>query len=255
MQKILVVDDDQTILKLLVDVLSVAGFEVFTAEDAVSAVAEYVKNKPALMLVDFEIPAGGGDTVVRRLRGEMGQKIPIVIVSGHEENTIGVILKFYKVSFLKKPFSREKLLAAVGSALELELNELLSRREANDSLKPGSLLNPVVNPPIKVESADTSAPRGGLFSIIKNKLQADKASAAAPRPAPALEIHKVVHAIPEESAEPALNVDGQLKPILPQKPEAPPAPTPAVPEQAPAPEGPGKKPDLPFKSFWSNEKK
>ncbi len=60
MFKIMAVDDDLYILELYKTILVEAGYEVETAEDAMSAITKYQEFKPDLLILDVEMPAGGG---------------------------------------------------------------------------------------------------------------------------------------------------------------------------------------------------
>ncbi|MFA5161775.1 MAG: response regulator [Elusimicrobiales bacterium] len=117
MKKILAIDDDASILSLYADILGRAGYEVHCAEDGVNALFKYQSIKPDLVLLDYEIPAGGGLGVFKRLRGALAQTVPVLFVTGHPESVLGIALKFYKVGYLKKPFTREVLAQRVREAL------------------------------------------------------------------------------------------------------------------------------------------
>ena len=118
MKKILIVDDDESILLLYTEILGKAGYEVHSSEDGASAIIKYQMIKPDLVLLDFEIPAGGGLGVLKGLRGALAQAVPVLFVTGHTEAEIGVALKFYRVGYLKKPFTRDDLLTKVRETFE-----------------------------------------------------------------------------------------------------------------------------------------
>jgi CheY-like chemotaxis protein len=110
MKKILAIDDDTSILLLYSEILKKEGYDVYSAEDGVGALQRYQDVKPDLVLLDFEMPAGGGKGVFEALRGAMAQPVPVIFVTAHAAEDIGVPLKFYKVSYLRKPFTRAVLL-------------------------------------------------------------------------------------------------------------------------------------------------
>ena len=80
---ILVVDDDGPILALMRNLLKEFGFQAVTAETGRDAIAAARQHRPALVLLDRNMPGMTGDEVIRNLRGEPGlDKLPILILSG-----------------------------------------------------------------------------------------------------------------------------------------------------------------------------
>ncbi|PYQ50458.1 MAG: hypothetical protein DMF59_10760 [Acidobacteria bacterium] len=80
---ILVVDDDGPILALMHNVLKEFGFQPLTAANGPEAIDVARKQRPALVLLDKNMPGMPGDEVIRNLRGEPGlDKLPILILSG-----------------------------------------------------------------------------------------------------------------------------------------------------------------------------
>jgi DNA-binding response OmpR family regulator len=80
---ILVVDDDGPILSLMQNLLNQFGFQAVTAATGSQAIEAARKRRPALVLLDKNMPGMKGDEVIRTLRGEPGlDKLPILILSG-----------------------------------------------------------------------------------------------------------------------------------------------------------------------------
>jgi CheY-like chemotaxis protein len=80
---ILVVDDDGPILALMRNLLREFGFQPVTAESGSQAIDVARQQRPALVLLDKNMPGMTGDQVIRKLRGEPGlDKLPILILSG-----------------------------------------------------------------------------------------------------------------------------------------------------------------------------
>ena len=116
--KILVVDDDPIILELYKEILSKAGFEVQTAEDAMGAVTRFQEFKPALVILDVDMPAGGGRKVFERLRIQLASPAPVIFSTGSPESVAG-LEKNLNVVILKKPLTPEILLGAVRTLLKI----------------------------------------------------------------------------------------------------------------------------------------
>ena len=80
---ILVVDDDGPILALMRNLLKEFGFQAVTAETGSEAIDVARQQRPALVLLDKNMPGMTGDQVIRSLRGEPGfNNLPILILSG-----------------------------------------------------------------------------------------------------------------------------------------------------------------------------
>ena len=109
MSKVMAVDDDLYILELYKTMLKEAGYEVETAEDGMSAVTKFQEFKPDLLILDVEMPAGGGEKVFDRLRNLFMVTIPIIFSTGVPEN-VTRYASFKNVTVLKKPVDKETLL-------------------------------------------------------------------------------------------------------------------------------------------------
>ena len=81
-KKVLVVDDNGSNLMLEKDLLEVAGFEVFVAENAASGIAIARREKPDIIIMDVRLPDMRGSEAARILREDKETSgIPIVFVT------------------------------------------------------------------------------------------------------------------------------------------------------------------------------
>ncbi|MFA6505121.1 MAG: response regulator [Treponemataceae bacterium] len=81
-KKVLVVDDNENNLLLENDLLEVAGFEVFTAENGARGIAMALKEKPDIIIMDVRMPDMMGTEAAKILRkDDMTKDIPIVFVT------------------------------------------------------------------------------------------------------------------------------------------------------------------------------
>jgi len=116
--KVLVVDDDPNILELYTEILNKAGFETATAEDAIGAVTKYQEFHPALLILDVDMPAGGGRKVFERLRLQLASPTPILF-STATPASVADLEKNLNVLVLKKPVTQGILVGAVKDLLKL----------------------------------------------------------------------------------------------------------------------------------------
>ena len=109
--KVLIVDHDTTNLKLARRVLESDGFEVSEATDAVSAF-EVLKNcRPAMMVLDIQLPGMDGWELTRRLKANFAtREIPIILVTAFGSAADrAYALAAGCVEFVEKPISSIEL--------------------------------------------------------------------------------------------------------------------------------------------------
>jgi DNA-binding response OmpR family regulator len=103
--KILVIDDDEAIVDLLRMRLEEMGHEVCSAMDASGGMMLAGREKPDLITLDFQMPAGDGAQLYQRLRtNSFTAKTKIIFVSGRSEDDIASSVPSDPgVRFLQKP--------------------------------------------------------------------------------------------------------------------------------------------------------
>ncbi|MFB9363475.1 response regulator transcription factor [Actinoplanes nipponensis] len=115
--RILVVDDQPTIVDLLATVLTGHGFAVDTAGTAAQAVAKAAEQRPDLVLLDVSLPDGDGMDVRRRLGAE-GDDTGVVFLSARDtRDDLVAELAYGGEDWITKPFDVEVLLARVHAVL------------------------------------------------------------------------------------------------------------------------------------------
>jgi DNA-binding response OmpR family regulator len=117
MKRILIVEDDVSILSGLRDVLTFKSYEVLTAEDGDTGYAAAVKEKPDLIILDIMIPKMDGFALCKKLRAE-GRSTPILMLTARGEEPDKVRgLDIGADDYVTKPFSLPELLARVRALL------------------------------------------------------------------------------------------------------------------------------------------
>ena len=124
--KILVVDDEEIVLKTLSLKLQGAGYQVFTATDGAEAVAVARRENPDLILLDISFPPAvdgvpwDGFRIMdwfRRL--DSVKQIPIIIITGSEDpKTREQAARSKPVAFFHKPIDHDDLIKVIHSALD-----------------------------------------------------------------------------------------------------------------------------------------
>ncbi len=115
--KILVVDDDLELLRLIAFALRQAGYLVIEAQDGPSALAAFEREQPDLTILDVNMPRLSGLEVLKRIRaGGSGSPVMMLTVRSSEEDQVQG-LDLGADDYLTKPFSPRTLLARVRALL------------------------------------------------------------------------------------------------------------------------------------------
>jgi two-component system, OmpR family, response regulator len=116
--RLLVVDDEATILELLSGSLRLAGFEVVTAASGAEAVRATVAARPDLVLLDVMMPDGDGFETLRRIRSG-GCEVPVIFLTARDE--VPDRVRGFDVGgddYVTKPFSLDELLGRIRAVLK-----------------------------------------------------------------------------------------------------------------------------------------
>lgn len=118
-ERILVIDDDRTVLTYLKAVLGREGYRVFTALDALQGPMVARQSQPDLVVLDLAMPGGGGTAVLDRLRRMQGtMQIPVVVYSGLSKERVEQLVPLGPdILFVQKPGTPDDVLKAVRSLL------------------------------------------------------------------------------------------------------------------------------------------
>ena len=131
-QRILLIDDDADLLKMLATFLTRKGFVVVTARDGNQGLQLAVTHRPDLIICDLEMPSLDGFEVIARLRSEIRfREIPLIVFSGNtSREQIRQSINLGGDDFLYKPAPLVEILAAIQARLErvAQINHLQARR-------------------------------------------------------------------------------------------------------------------------------
>jgi DNA-binding response OmpR family regulator len=114
---ILVVDDEENIINLARLYLEREGFQVKSAGDGPSALAEADSLKPALIVLDIMIPGIDGFEVCKKIR-QRGDNVPILILTARDDDFDKILgLELGADDYMVKPFNPRELTARVKAIL------------------------------------------------------------------------------------------------------------------------------------------
>lgn len=110
--KILIVDDEPQITRVLRTTLQSNGHEVMVAEDGVDALARFAKERPELVITDLAMPGMDGIELTRSIRQQ--SQTPVIVLSVRNQDAAKVAaLDEGADDYITKPFSIQELLARV----------------------------------------------------------------------------------------------------------------------------------------------
>jgi len=116
MTRILIVDDDQQLLRALRITLKTRGYDIAVAPDGATGLAMASRTPPDLVVVDLGLPDMDGVAVVEGLRGWCAA--PIIVLSARHAETAKVhALDAGADDYVTKPFGMDELLARIRAAL------------------------------------------------------------------------------------------------------------------------------------------
>ena len=116
MKRVLVVDDEESILKVVTYALQQAGYEVHTASDAAGAEMMFEEISPDIIVLDIMLPGKSGLDVARDLRAH--SDTPIIMLSARGDEVDRVLgLEFGADDYVTKPFSPRELVSRIKAIL------------------------------------------------------------------------------------------------------------------------------------------
>ena len=119
-KKVLIIDDDVNLATVMRHYLEERGFDVETAFDAYSGVGTAIGFKPDLILLDLQMPAGGGAGVCLNISQNMAiNKTPIIFITSASEKELKEQLPLVAQfrGHFKKPVDMAQLTAAINRLL------------------------------------------------------------------------------------------------------------------------------------------
>jgi DNA-binding response OmpR family regulator len=165
-QRILVVDDEESILKVVDYALTQAGYEVHTAGDASGGEFLFGQVHPDLVILDVMLPGKSGLDIARDLRAT--SSVPIIMLSARGDEVDRILgLEFGADDYVTKPFSPRELVSRVKAILR----RVQSGPDENASICVGDLEIDTSSRQVKLDHAPvhlTSSEYGILLHLARH---------------------------------------------------------------------------------------
>lgn len=137
-KRILIVEDEQPIRKLLDYNLTQANFETILAEDGEEAIKLVINEQPDLIVLDLMLPKIDGIEVCKMLR-QQGIKTPIIMLTAKGAETDKIVgLELGADDYMTKPFSPREVIARIKAVLR-RTGASIQREEDDEKLESGPL--------------------------------------------------------------------------------------------------------------------
>ena len=118
LRRILLIDDEEGIRKVMAIDLEDAGYAVWTAASGEQGLETFIREQPALVLTDIKMPGMDGIEVLRRIKA-INPEAEVIIITGHGEMEVAIrALQLEASDFITKPIHHEALNIALKRAEE-----------------------------------------------------------------------------------------------------------------------------------------
>ena len=155
--KILVIDDDSSLRRVLEYNLQQEGYDVYTAADGDAGLQLFAEKSPAVVITDLKMPGKSGFEVLSAIKENSPATVVIVLTAFGAIDTAVEAMKLGAFHYLTKPFNREELKVTVLKALQLQgLSE--ENRLLKEELSGRAEFKSIVG---------TSRAMEGVFSVVR----------------------------------------------------------------------------------------
>jgi two-component system NtrC family sensor kinase len=132
MNKILLIDDEEDILKVLSMSLKIDGYEVITAASGDKGIEQFEQTSPQIVLTDIKMPGMDGLQVLKKIK-ELTSDVEVIIITGHGDIDSAIeALQYGASDFIHKPVKDKALSIALKRAKEkLKIRQQLKEYTEN----------------------------------------------------------------------------------------------------------------------------
>jgi len=155
MTKILIVEDEESVIDPLELLLSKEGFTIETARDGREALEKFEKVLPDLVLLDLMIPIISGTEVCRQIRAK--SQVPIIMLTAKDTEVDKVVgLELGADDYIVKPYSKAELVARIKAVLRRQGGEVTP--EVSGVITAGPISIDIDRHLVMINGAATSLP-------------------------------------------------------------------------------------------------
>ncbi|MBW1804200.1 MAG: response regulator [Deltaproteobacteria bacterium] len=154
-EKVLIVDDDSKLRKLLTEYLEEYGFQVMTLADGINALETIQKASPDIVILDIMLPKKNGLEVLKDIRGETD--VPVIMLTAKGEDADRIVgLEMGADDYLPKPFNPRELLARIKAVLRRFASEKTEEKREDQYIRAGVLVLNRLRQTVAVEDREVT---------------------------------------------------------------------------------------------------
>jgi two-component system response regulator RegX3 len=155
MTKILIVEDEESVLDPLELLLTKEGFSIETARDGREALEKFAKTNPDLILLDLMLPEISGTEVCRQIR--VKSQVPIIMLTAKDTEVDKVVgLELGADDYVVKPYSKAELVARIKAVLRRQGSD--TTNEPSGSISAGPVVIDVERHQVSINDQLISLP-------------------------------------------------------------------------------------------------
>ncbi len=141
MRKVLIIEDDRTIVEALADTFRFHDFEVATAANGKDGYRLFARRKPDLIILDIMLPGLDGYDICKKIR-KQDQHIPIIMLTAKSQESDKLLgFELGADDYVTKPFSVKELVARVKAVLKRSIREnQKTKEEKREPVKVGKAI-------------------------------------------------------------------------------------------------------------------
>ena len=118
MKKILIIEDDATIIQGLADTFTFHGFDIYSASDGALGMELFLAENPDLIILDIMLPGHDGYEICKKIR-QSDQNTPIIMLTARDRESDKLLgFELGADDYVTKPFSIKELMARVNVILK-----------------------------------------------------------------------------------------------------------------------------------------
>lgn len=152
-EKLLIVEDDTAIQRMISDYFRHVGYEIITAGDGEAGVRLAISERPTVMILDLMLPKLDGLSVCRQVR-ERNSSLPIIMLTAKDDVVDKVVgLEMGADDYLTKPFSLRELEARLKTVLRRTRNRPSDDEDGNQA--------PIIRGNLRIDPARREVTIGG----------------------------------------------------------------------------------------------